>query len=372
MFAKPFKLILIYILTIVNITFVFAPFLAMIAPFVEFSKSGIVMDYNLYQKIKIAFATAVFAVSFFMLFYMFCDYIFGFSVRSSLKNCKRYDKLKGYEFLKEIFFQTQQRFNSSGVKLYIKNSNEVNAFAVSSMASGAVVLTKGLIDHYLVLSKDSKEFLFSLRSIMGHEMSHLINRDFLPTFFVICNQKATNFVSKILHSILFFKINFFNRIPFIGSYYSSFIYYTFSFINFILTVVNKYLVLTIYNFLNKFASRSIEFRCDYQSAQAFGGENMASALEKLGENGYLTIFSTHPKTAKRIKNVKLVTVINKNITAKFFDNLANFLTTMILIAICLYFAKQANIDQYVRQIIRNHEFIHSKLSYLLQLFKQIY
>ena len=372
MFAKPFKLILIYILTIVNITFVLAPFLAFIAPFIDYSRNGVVIDYNLYQKIKIAFSTAVFGISFFMLFYMFCDYIFGFSVRASLKNCKRYDKLKGYEFLKEIFFQTQERFNASGVKLYIKNSNEVNAYAVSSMASGAVVLTKGLIDHYLVLSKDSKEFLFSLRSIMGHEMSHLINRDFLPTFFVICNQKATNFISRILHNILFFKINFFNRLPFIGSYYASFIYYAYAFINFMLTVVNKYLVLTTYNFLNKFASRSIEFRCDYQSAQAFGGENMASALEKLGESGYFTIFSTHPKTTKRIKNVKLIKVINKNISPKFLDNIANYLTTMILIAICLYFAKQANIDQYVRQIIRNHEFIHSKLSYLWQLLKQIY
>ncbi|GDX35573.1 protease HtpX [Alphaproteobacteria bacterium] len=372
MFAKPFKLILIYLLTIINITFVLTPLLAAIAPFIDYSKNGVSIDYNIFQKLKIALATAIFSISFFMLLYMFLDYIFGFSLRSSLKNCKRYDKLKGYEFLKEIFFQTQERFNTNGVKLYIKNSNEVNAYAVSSMASGAVVLTKGLIDHFLVLSKDSKEFLFSLRSIMGHEMSHLVNRDFLPTFFVICNQKATNFVSRVLHYILFFQINFFNRLPYIGSYYSSFIYYTYSFINFILTIFNKYIVLTIYNFLNKFASRSIEYRCDYQSAQAFGGENMVNALEKLGENGYFTIFSTHPKTHSRIKNVKLVKVINSNITAKFFDKVTNYLTTMILITICLYFAKEARIDQHVRQIIRNHEYIHSKLSYLWQLIKQIY
>ena len=372
MFAKPLKLILIYILTVVNIVFLIAPIIATIAPFVDFTKNSVVIEYSLAYKIKIIVALLIFLTSFFMLIYIFLDFLFGFSLRSSLKNCKKFDKVKGYEFLKEIFSQTQEKFNCKGVKLYIKNSNEINAYAVSSMSSGAVVLTKGIIDHFLVSCADSKEFLLSLRSIMAHEMSHLINRDFLPTFFVISNQKATNFVSKLLHYFFFFQINLFNKIPYIGKFYGSSIFYIYQIINFILTIFNKYVVLVIYNFLNKFASRSIEYRSDYQGALAFGGSNMVSALEKLGKSGYFTIFSTHPSTKSRINHVKFVKQSNEIITPKFFDKLTNYFAIMILITICLYFAKQANIDGIVRNLIKNHEFIYRKLSYLWHLIKQIY
>jgi Zn-dependent protease with chaperone function len=372
MFAKPLKLILIYLLTVINIVFLIAPIIASVAPFVNFSKNGILVDYSLAQKILTLTSILIFSVSFLMLFCIFIDFLFGFSMRTSLKNCKRYDKIKGYEFLKEIFIQTQEKFNCKSVKLFIKNSDEINAYAVSSMHSGVVVLTRGIIDHFLVSSRDPKEFLFSLRSIMAHEMSHLINRDFLPTFFVISNQKATNFVSKFLHYFFYAQINFMHNIPYIGRLYSSSIYYLYSFINFMLTVFNKYVVLVIYNFLNKFASRSIEFRCDLQGAQAFGGDNMVSALQKLGKSGYFTIFSTHPKTKSRINHVKFIKQSNEIILPRFIDKLSNYLAIMTLITICLYFAKQANIDLLVRDIIRNQDYIYRKLSYLWHLLKQIY
>ncbi len=372
MFAKPLKLLLIYILTVINIAFLVTPIIASVAPLIDFTKNGIQIDYSLAQKIKIIISILIFAVSFLMLFYIFIDFVFGFSLRASLKNCKRYDKIKGYEFLKEIFIQTQEKFNCKGVKLYIKNSNEINAYALGSMSTGVIVLTRGIIDNFLVSSNDSKEFLISLRSIIAHEMSHLINRDFLPTFFVITNQKATNLVSRILHFIFYFQINFFQKVPYIGKLYSSTIYYIYIIINFILTLFNKYLVLTIYNFLNKFASRSIEYRCDLQASQAFGGLNMVSALEKLGKSGYFTIFSTHPRTKSRINHVKFVKQSNEIITPKFTDKLSNYIAIMMLLIICLYFAKQANIDQLVREVIRNQDFIYRKLSYLWHLIKQIY
>jgi Zn-dependent protease with chaperone function len=372
MFAKPLKLILIYVLTVVNIVFLITPVIASIVPLVDFTKNSIVVEYSLAMKIKIAISFLIFLISFLMLIYLFVDFLFGFSLRSSLKNCKKFDKVKGYEFLKEIFIQTQEKFNCKGVKLYIKNSDEINAYAVSSMSGGAVVLTRGIIDHFLVSSSDSKDFLFSLRSIMAHEMSHLINRDFLPTFFVISNQKATNFVSKLLHYFFFVQINFFNKIPYIGRLYGSTIFFIYKVINFILTIFNKYVVLVVYNFLNKFASRSIEFRCDHQGALAFGGDNMVNALHKLGKSGYFTIFSTHPSTKSRINNVKFVKQGNEIITPKFFDKLSNYLAIMILITICLYFAKQANVDELIRNLIKNQEFIYRKLSYLWRLIKQIY
>jgi Zn-dependent protease with chaperone function len=372
MLAKPFKLILVYILTVINITFLIAPIIASIAPFTDFTRNGIVIDYNIYQKTILIVNSAIFAVSFVMLCYIFFDFLFGFSHRSSLKNCKRYDKLKGYEFLNQIFLEAKEKFNSPNVKLYIKNSDEINAYAVASMYQSSIVLTRGLIDHYLVLSADPKEFLLSIRSIIGHEMSHLINRDFLPTFFVICNQKATNLVSNIVHKIFYFKINFFQKVPYIGLLYANAVYYLFSLMNFILTIFNKYIVLVIYNFLNKFASRSIEYRCDLQSAQAFGGDHMATALEKLGKNGYFKIFSTHPNTSLRIKNVRIIKPVLEKISPSFSNKLSNYLAMMTLVTICLYFAKQANIDQLVRELLRNHEYIYRKLSYLWHLFKQIY
>lgn len=369
MFAKPFNLILVYIVTTFNIVILSSPLIVFLIPFANHRGSGIEIPDNVLAKFNMALFLIIFLVSFFMLIYIFLDFLFGFAMRSSIKGCQRFEKNKDYDFLSKIFDEVKDKFGQHNVKLYIKNSQEINAFAVSSFWGKSIVLTDGIINHYLNNSQNPKEFLYSLRSIMGHEMSHLINKDFLPTYLIIANQKATNFVSFLLDIIFGFATRIALVVPLGSRFLARTMTDTYAILNFIFGFFNRFVVFNVYEFLRKFSSRSIEYRCDRQSGEAFGGKNMAFALSFLGDSGYITIFSTHPNTKKRIKKVENIDIKDGIIRPKFVDSLSNYFAFMMLIFISLFFAKKADIDILIREYLNNHEVINSKLRILWGLIK---
>ncbi|MBL6664681.1 MAG: M48 family metalloprotease [Rickettsiales bacterium] len=367
MLSKPFSMVLVFVVAIANLLVLLSPFLALLIPFIEMDGRVIKMDYSIFDKIGMIFCLTVFFVSFLMLVYLFLDYLFGFSVKSSLKNCVRYEKLKDCDFLTDLFDQIKAKFGCRSVKLYIKNSEEINAYAVSSLRKRCIVLTRGIIHHYSNSCDDPKDFLYALRSIMGHEMSHLVNKDFLPALIIITNQKVTNFISRIMRFCFAVLIRVSIFFPFAGRAMARVSHDGFLLIDRIVTFFNRVIVYNLYEFLRKFVSRSIEYRCDIQSAKAFGGRNMALALAMLGSGGYFTLFSTHPRTQSRINRVEKISISGSIVRPRLFDSLANYFSLMLLVTICLYFAKQAHIDLYVRYYIREHDFIHSQLSHLWHL-----
>ncbi len=372
MFAKPFNLICVYVITLFNMLILLSPIIAISAPFINFKNNTIIIEYSVYQKIILVVSLVIFLVSFLMLFYLLLDFLFGFSMRSALKNCVGYQKVKDYDFLSGIFDQVKDKFGEKSVKLYVKNSNEINAYAVSSMGGKAIVLTRGLIDHYLKLCQDPKTFLYSLRSIMGHEMSHLVNKDFLPAFLIINNQKVTNLVSSLLHMVFIYTNKITRLLPYGGKTSARMIDDLYTLFNFLITSFNRFIVYNIYEFLRRFISRSIEYRADFQSARAFGGASMARALSMLGDSGYFTLFSTHPQTKRRINKVQNIKISDSIVRPRFTDALSNYISLMMLVIICLYFAKKAGVDLLVRQYIRNHEAIHAKLFTLWHLVNRIF
>jgi Zn-dependent protease with chaperone function len=372
MFAKPLNLMLVYVITIFNLVILCSPLIAVVIPFISIDNNLITIEDTIFQKLKFAFLFVCFLVSFLMLIYLVIDFIFGFSVRSSLKGCVRFEKIKDYDFLTDLFDQTKNKFGEKGVKLYIKNSDEINAYAISCLSKKAIVLTRGLIHHYLEECEDPKAFLYALRSIIGHEMSHLVNKDFLPTFLIITNQKVTNIISAFLHILFNFGIRIFSRLPVGGILAARTMRDSYMILNFVLTAFNRFVVYNIYELLRRFISRSIEYRCDMQSAKAFGGKNMAFALSMLGESGYFTLFSTHPRTKSRMARVEEVRISDTIVKPRFFDSLANYFSLMFLVVICLYFAKQAYVDVFVRLYLRDHETINRKLAVLWHLISQFF
>lgn len=361
MFSKPLGMILVYIVTTFNMLVLLLPFLAVIIPFISIESGIIIIENTIFHRIEFMFFFTMFLVSFLMLVYLFFDYLFGFAVNSSIKNCVRYEKIKDYDFLTDLFDQVKNKFGQRNVKLYIKNSNEINAYAVSSLGKKCVVLTRGIINHYSNCFDNPKDFLYALRSIIGHEMSHLANKDFLPTLLIIVNQKVTNLVAQFFRFVLSVIIRISVFMPFVARFSARLTHDGFFLINSIVTFFNRIAVFGIYEILRKFISRSIEYRCDMQSAKAFGGKNMALALSKLGSSGYFTLFSTHPTTKSRIRKVEKITIKDSIVKPRFFDSLANYFSMLFLITICLYFAKEAQIDLYARYYIREHEFLHQKL-----------
>jgi Zn-dependent protease with chaperone function len=372
MFSKPFSLALVFVLTVCNMMILASPIIALSLPFITFSGNSIVIEYGLYSKIHFAVFFAAFLVSFLMIFYLFLDFLFGFSIRATLKGCAPFEKMKDYDFLTEIFNQVKNKFGQKNVRLYIKNSDEINAYAVSSMGSKVIVLTKGLINHYLASCADPKVFLYSLRSVIGHEMSHLINKDFLPTFLIITNQKVTNFVSKIFYHIFSWIATAMRFIPVVGNYSANLMVRVYNLANFLITAFNRIVVYAFYEFLRRFILRFIEYRCDRQSAKAFGGQSMARALSMLGDNGYFTLFSTHPRTKSRMSRVKDIKITDSTIRAGIFDEISNHFSLMFLPIICFFFAKKANIDQFVIEFIRSHEALHRKVSTLWHLVSKLF
>ncbi len=372
MFAKPFNLICVYVVTIFNMLILLSPIIAVATPFINFKNNTIIIEYSIYHKLVLVISAVIFLVSFLMLVYLLLDFLFGFSMRSALKNCVSYEKIKDYDFLSGVFDQVKDKFGEKSVKLYVKNSNEINAYAVSSIGRKAIVLTRGLIDHYLKLCQDPKTFLYSLRSIMGHEMSHLVNKDFLPAFLIINNQKVTNLVSSLLHLVFIYTNRLVRFLPYGGRISARMIDDLYTLFNFLITFFNRFIVYNIYEFMRRFVSRSIEYRCDFQSARAFGGANMARALSMLGDGGYFTLFSTHPQTKKRMNKVQNIKISDSIIRPRFVDSLSNYLSLMMLVIICLYFAKKAGVDLAVRQYIRNHDAIHAKLFTLWHLVNRIF
>jgi len=372
MFAKPISLILVYVVTIFNMVVLLCPILAAVAPFLHFENSVITIENNLLQKLKFGFAFLLFLVSFLMLIYLVLDFIFGLSLRAALKNCVPYQKIKDYDFLTELFNQAKNKFGEKNVKLYIKKSDEINAFAVGSLGRKNIVLTRGLINKYLAECHDPKKFLYALRSIIGHEMSHLVNKDFLPTFLIITNQKITNSISNILHICFGFFAQAIAFAPYGGRIAARSMIKIYGILNFCVTAFNRFVVYNIYEFLRRFLSRSIEYRCDAQSAKAFGGRNMAFALSMLGESGYFTLFSTHPKTRARINKVEKIKISDAIVKPNFFDALSNYFSLMFLVVVCLYFAKQAHVDLMARAYLKNHEVINRKLAMLWHLISRFF
>lgn len=372
MFAKPINLVLVYIVTIFNISILASPLIALLVPFINRHTATLTLTPDLLDKLKLAAFILLFLVSFLMLVYFILDFLFGFAMRASLKGCKRFEKIKDYDFLSKIFEEVKDKFGEKSVKLYIKESDEINAFAVSSLNGKAIVLTSGIIDHYLAGSEDPKEFLYALRSIMAHEMSHLVNKDFLPTFLIMANQKVTNFVSYIVGIIFTFSARAMSFMPMGGRIASNLMFEVYGILNFVLNAFNRFVVFNVYEFLRRWVSRSIEYRCDRQAGEAFGGKNMSLALSFLGESGYFTLFSTHPATKKRMDKVQNVEIEDDIIKPRFIDGLSNYFAMMFLIILCLYFAKQGHIDIFVRDYIRNHEAINNKLSLLWNLLSRFF
>jgi len=320
----------------------------------DINGNNIVIDNYISFNPKLAVLSMVFMISFLMLIYLFIDFIFGFSIRLSLKDCKLYSKSGNYDFLQGIFEEVKNKFSNPSAKLYVQNSDELNAFAVGGMGRRVIVLTSGLIEHYASNTEDDQQFLSALRSILGHEMSHLINKDFLPGLLIIINQRVTNFISSILMMMFRIGLQITTYFRIQNKEIAIVMLTIYNICDWILNFFNRYVINGIYNFLRKFLSRSIEYRCDRQSAKAFGGINMAFALSLLGKSGYFTLFSTHPATIKRMKKVEIVEEKNAIIRASMLSKLSNFSSIMILPIICFYAAHLSEADQIIKLYVYNN------------------
>jgi Zn-dependent protease with chaperone function len=261
---------------------------------------------------------------------------------------KNYKKYKNLEFLDEIFDRIKQKYNFYNVELLIRESPEVNAYAVGSFRKNVIILTSGILDDYKNKCQYNDQFLKSMEGILAHEMSHIVNRDYFPALLLVTNEKVLNFISKIIMFVFNILIKCFNFIPIYGKYVSRLIKGIYNAFDYIIGFFYYKIILKIYTFIKLQISKQIEYRADKQASQEVGGESMAFALSLLGKSGFFNIFSSHPKTQNRVKKAKKINILNdKNIKNTFLSNVCFFLSFVLLIFLMIKTFKMADINRLI-------------------------
>ena len=354
MFAKIFSFILVYILSILNFIVVLSPltFLVLGKYFLATSAQDRYIESLIF--LSISSTTAL------MLLFLFFDFCFSSSVRYYAKRSVLATKDDKYNDISEAFEKVKLKFNRQDIKLYINDSNEVNAYAVGSLRKNIIVITTALLNLYRSETENREQFLKYIEGIMGHEISHIINKDYFTALLLIINERANNFVSGIIQIIFTIFVRIICIIPVIGNYISIVIDSLYNFLDFIINFFYKFVILNIYKFIQLQISKSIEYRADSQGAEVVGGIEMSKALSLLGDSGYFSIFSSHPSTKSRMNNVVDIDETSNTIKPVYGVNLTFLLSFFILIGVCFWSYKLAKVDALIRDYYNITMFFKNK------------
>ena len=338
--TKLLNFMLVFILSLVNFVIMLLPLGIILFPLLYiFKVKAVLLGLD-------CAALLACLISGYMLLYLLFDFIFGFTVKHYVKNTIPYQQagfLNGHAEIVTAFTYLKKRFNLPKAELYISHDMQVNAYAVGSFRKKAVIITLGLIHRMHNTSDTPEAYMNAVKGIMGHEMSHLINKDFLPGMLVYSNEVASRFISRIIRGIFRAIARIFWIIPYVGKHFSRLIMFLYSMVDVFIGGFYRIVFKPVYGFLYKAFSRSIEYRCDRDSAKVFGGAVMAHALSVLGKGAYFSIFSTHPATKNRINHVKSIHPKPGIITPNILGTLANIMAITGLVWITGYVSMHSHI-----------------------------
>lgn len=337
MFGKVISFIIVFALCVVNFIILTLPISLLLAPLFVFGDRDI--QFNI---ITISYFL-VFIIITLMLVYLLFDMVFGFTVRMLTKGAEDHKKLDDYEFLKDIFRDVKAKFGNPKVELYVSPSMQPNAYAIGSIRRKVIVITESLMLKFVSKAKTKEDFHRAVTGVVGHEMSHLVNMDYLPTFLLLANEKSTKALSKFIYFFIRIFITIASIIPFFGSIFANLFVTIYSIINSFLFFFHKHIIMNVFEFIKRWVSRGIEYRCDTQSAQAMGKEGMEKCLEFLGGKSYFSLFSTHPNSKKRLANIREVRQKQGLVRPKFMDRLANTVVLMSLLLGFTYCGKKSDL-----------------------------
>lgn len=303
MFAKLFNFILIFFLTVVNMLLMLVPLFLITSPFIIINKDFFI---STWLDLSLLF---IFLTSTFMLLYLFFDFLFGFTAKNLSNSAFHHSENAAIYLYKDIvasYEVVKRRFNIKKAELYIIPDATVNAYAVGNFRSKSVIITMGLINNIYKKSSNDGEYIDSIRGVLGHEMSHLSNLDYLPGLLIFANKVANKKISMLLRYCFVIFANLLRIVPFFGRHLAKFIISIYNLSDFFIGTFFRFILMPLYRFFQNTLGRSIEYRCDRESAYVFGGRVMSCSLSKLGKGSYFSIFSTHPNTKSRIKKVSSV------------------------------------------------------------------
>jgi Zn-dependent protease with chaperone function len=297
-------------------------------------------------------------ISFIMIIYLVCDFIFGLTVRRLNKGSIPIEKAQsiyGCEDIESSFKWLKKKFNIPNVQLYIAPSFDVvNAYAIGSLRKKSVTITIGLLEKLKANASSHDQYIDAVKGVLGHEMSHLANGDYLPGLLTSANETANRCISNIIRRFFIIFANLFRFIPYVGRYIYILIIRSYNLLSWVINAFFNWVFMPAYGFLQKWFGRSVEYRCDRESSFAFGGQRMAFALSCLGEGAYFSIFSTHPRTKSRINYVKNEQPRGGIISPNIINTISNFLSVFLVIFVCAYSTEKTDIpgmyEHYLQEV----------------------
>lgn len=283
---------LAFILAFIEFSIVLLPlFMASILSIIIMGREYDSIPFNDYFILSLVISIVLFYI------YLIVDFIFSFSIRSLTKSASLITKDNHYGYLEiyDIFEEVKKLYGINSVKLYIGETEEINAYAVSTFRKKVVILTTGLIETITVNSNTKEEALDALEGIIGHELSHLENWDFLPGYIL----NTSNFISKKILNIMLVVFNLLSIVPMVGVFFS-FIY---NISTMGLNSFHRFIIIPLYRLVERYLSRVKEYRCDLHSALTLGWQKIFYGLSHLGVDSYSNIYSSHPNTLSRLLKV---------------------------------------------------------------------
>lgn len=267
-----------------------------------------------------------------MLILLIMNYVFDVTVKKYKKmhiNC--YNHKEKFKKLLAVFDDEKIIFKIDNVCLLIEDTSIINAYAVGGFRENCIILTTGIMELCRKHSNNEIEYYRLLSCVIGHELSHIINKDFFPSLLITINEK----VNKVMSFIIFIVLNILSKIasfiPVIGPIFSNLFIRMYSFVKYLMGFFYNFIFIPVYHFIQLQISKSIEYRADEQGAKYCGGCAMSKALSLLGKNGFFSIFSTHPRTICRIKKVRLVKQCNDYIEPVCFANVSIIFSFLMLL-----------------------------------------
>ncbi len=326
----------------------------------------------------------LFIISAGMCFYIILDFIFGFTVTNMSRGTKDIRTVKQYEKIYEIFTVICEKFRRKNVRLHIMQDETINAYALGTFNKSRIFITTGLMQHMQGESADDDEFYKSISGVLGHEMSHIVNMDFLPGTLSYIAEKTMHRISYFLDCAVMIVGAIVSVVPVFGKLTKMFILKVYQFVNTIFVeLCYQKIVLPLDYFISMMLSRRVEYRSDRDSAKALGGDCIAIALEKLNDSSgvWRSIFSTHPPMKYRIKKATKISKTDDSIhiSPSFITDFANMWCIVMLFfaTICLGFkANLPKMPHYFATIMQmsyeKYTVISEKITALLALLKTLY
>lgn len=211
-----------------------------------------------------------------------------------------------------IFSETRSQFRVPNARLYIADTEEINAYAIQSPTKKAVVFTRPLLaalNSFWEPERSQEQMdrhYGAIEGIIAHELSHLKHNDYVPSWFFLGTIRLADLIRLLLVRLIQGLIFVLVIIPFVGPLIGIALGVATRGVNFVTLNVFSVFVPRLIRFFDALPMRIVEQRCDNHAATVVGAGSVFLGLYSLahfGDASRLRVLDDHPPAIVRVARV---------------------------------------------------------------------